>query len=109
MITELIRSYFKDLARDLAPDLQGVRKLQVSWEDVYTKIYDAHEGLTATLRRNFEELNIQELVNPTDLDRSDLGILSKSLDETDQQGRHIDFPSAPTLQNSPGEARRISG
>jgi hypothetical protein len=109
MITEMIRQYFSSLAHEIAPKLRQVRSGELEWESVFARVISGHAELTDLLRKNYEDLNISELIKPTDLDKSNLGILSRSLTETDSQGHQIDFPTAPTQQNSQSEPRRISG
>lgn len=109
MITEIIRQYFSTLAHEIAPKLRQVKSGELEWETVFARVISGHADLTDLLRKNYEDLNISELIKPTELDKSNLGILSRSLSETDSQGHQIEFPTAPTQQNSHPELRRISG
>lgn len=109
MITAMIEQYFAKLAADLAPKLKQVQTRELDWQDVYSVIYDSHSDLIAAMRRNYESLNIGELVNPTDLEPSNLGLLSASIDEQGLPARQIEFPSAPQQQSSPPAVPRISG
>lgn len=109
MITQLIHDYFASLAQSLSPKLKQIKAGTQSWEEVFELIYEADSDLVGLLRRNYEALNVSELVAPTDLDQVNLGILSRSLAETDSQGNRIDFPTAPMPQNSGDSIPKISG
>jgi len=97
MIEKIIIDFFRMKASDLMPELQRLSRGQAAWEDIYQTIYGASEELIGIMRRNVDELDVNKMKRPTELNEVHLGILNVDHTPEPLQGPAIDFPTAEKL------------